>query len=488
MFDLRATERTSELRLHRFGRTSFLLLIALLVYLGSLGVATFNRTVVIEQDAAYYCGIAERHAAGLGYDSMADRRGPAPARAWPQPVEANTAWPWILGVATQLTGDAHRTGTFLNLCALTLLAALWPIGLWRILRLPGWVAVLCTVPLVLHREAFGAGTLPLTDGVSLLCNGVFIGLLMAGRTPWALPVLAAAIACRYQNVALMLPMAWSVIPASSSAVRFRWLLVPGALLAAMVYGWTQPGVSLGTGLWTAIDPSDRDSIWRGIRFLSIPVVIGAPVWIRSERLRPLLLLGLGHLLVLATHADPHDSRPWFFGQRQGLPLHLVASGLSMVVLARGRGGILWLSLTAALIAAGEHVRRPYKMFEARLETSGRPELLEAMGDVAVRRLPNDAIVLCHDADVLARDRGLRTVHTRAFRPGEAADATLANLRARGVTHALLLWGAAPVMAGRNAWMDRFDALLSAHGETLAREVRETPQGGKSGYALLRLRP
>jgi len=490
MFDLLETERTSELRLHRFGRLAFLLMAALVTYIASMGVQAANRTETIEQDAAYYCAIAERMADGEGYNSLADRRGPAAPRAWPQPVEANTVWPAILGVATSVTGEARWTGTWLNLTSLALLVVLWPIGLWRILRVPGWVAVLSTAPLVLHREAFQAGLLPLTDGVSLLTNAVFIGLLMAGRTPWALPVLMAAIALRFQNVALMLPMAYCAFPAGSSAARFRWLLVPGALIAAAIYATGTVGFgTLWRGALTAIDPSDRDSVWRGIRFLSVPVLFGLPVWLRSERLRPLLLLGLGHLLVLVTHADVNDSRPFFFAQRQGLPLHLVASGIAMVVLARSRGTVLWLSLAAALAAAGEHLRRPYRVLEARAEVTARPELRDAIRWLRANPLPADAIALSHDADVLSWELELRTVHTRAFRPGADPAGTLANLRARGVTHAVLLWSANPFMVERNEWMDEFVAALEPASVTIERRIAtDGTAAGTSGFAVLRLQP
>src|SRR5688500_16955536 len=99
------------------------LLLLISVWLLAMLVPAILRTGMHEQDAAYYCEVAERWARGDGLTSLSDRRGPAAARAFPQPFDARSHWPIVLGALVPVTGDAAATATVLSLLAL--LGSLW---------------------------------------------------------------------------------------------------------------------------------------------------------------------------------------------------------------------------------------------------------------------------------------------------------------------------------------------------------------------------
>jgi hypothetical protein len=461
-------------------RPSRIVLGLLCVYAATVLTLAAARTIYIQQDAAHYCEVAQRFADGEGLTSLSDRRGPAEPRAFPQPYAGNSAWPLILGLLTLATGDAETTGTVVNILALLGSMVLGTLCLTRFLGVPGLPAVLCTAAAVLHRDSVQSAILPLTDSLSLFLNIATATALFARRLGLSLALVALAIAVRYQNAVLVLPLLWVWIPDRPWAPHFRAGLIASAVALAMAWG----GSALWEGLGVFLDPSHRDSLWRGIRFLSVPVLIGLLAWRSQGRLGVLWVLGLGHLLLLLCYPDPSDNRPWLFAQRHGLPFHFVAAAVAGVSLTRLRGSVYWLCLVAVAVAFGENLARPLKVLQAREETTARPDL--AMAEDHLRRHPlgEDAIVLSQDADFLAYELGLRSVHLRGFDP-DPAEAFREHLATRSITHVLLAWVDKPVSRHRVERLEAFARCLRPHSEVVA-EGEDI--GHRSLFMLLRLEP
>ena len=148
-----------------------------------------SRTIYIEQDAANYCEVAERFAAGEGLTSLSDRRGPADPGTFPQDYSGSSAWPLLLGLLTMVTAEPEITGTVVSITALIGSLVVGTLLLTRYLGVPDLPAVLCIGAMVFHRESVRAAILPLTDSLSLFLTIATMTALLARRLGWCLSVL-----------------------------------------------------------------------------------------------------------------------------------------------------------------------------------------------------------------------------------------------------------------------------------------------------------
>lgn len=462
------------------GWPSRILLGLLCGYAAAVLIPAIARTVYVQQDAAHYSEVAQRFADGEGLTSLSDRRGPAEPRAFPQPYEASTWFPLLLGTLTMATGDAENTGAALSLVALLGSLVLGSVCLTRCLGIAGIPAVLGVAAALFHRDSLRGAVLPLTDSLSMFLNIAVVCALMARRIRWAAGLTVLAIAVRYQNVALLLPLVWMWPEGRDWAPGFRRGLIVAAAAATLAIG----GTRLLEGLAVFLNFFHRDSLWRGVRYLGIPLLIGLLAWRGESRLRPLWLLGLGHLLVLLCSPDTSDARPWLFAQRHGLPFHFVAAAVAGVVITRSRGSIYWLSLLAVVIGFGENLKRPMEVLLDRVESTGRPDLAMAESYLQEHPLGEDAIVLSQDADILAYRLGLRSVHLRGFEP-EPAQELLNHLPGRSISHVLLSWQYKSSLQHRVERFDDFARVLGPHSEVVA-EGGDIEHGSR--FLLLRLTP
>lgn len=421
----------------------------------TLGSA-IGRTALVEQDAAYYCEVALRYAGGEGLTSLADRRGPAEPAPFPQPLRASTHWPLVLGLLARLTGEAVVTACVVSLAAL--LASLWllPLLLQRALLVGPATAVLAACAALLNREALQAAVVPYADSLSLLLNIAFVFALVRRRALPAVALLLAAVVVRHQNLVLLLalPCLWTT----------RWTAWLGAL-AVLAPLAIAPATAL-EGLAVLLNPFHRDSLPRGLRFLTVLLVVGFWLGRRDPRLHPFALLAAGHLCALLLNPDPSDQRPWLFAARHALPLHVAAAAGAVVALSRARTWALLLSGLMLLLALVEHADKPWKIRQLRAEVTERPDLVPMLEHLRRQPLPQGAVVLCHDIDVLALYLKVRGVHLRGHDAVDAAQLR-SDLARRGVTHALLTWHYKDVMQGRNEWMRRIEQALAPVAKVLA---------------------
>lgn len=462
------------------GRPGRILLGLLCVYAAAVLTPAISRTVYVQQDAAYYSEVAQRFADSEGLTSLSDRRGPAAPRAFPQPYEANTWFPLLLGTLTLATGDAENTGAALSLAALLGSLVLGSICLTRWLGIAGIPAVLGVAAALFHRDSLRGAVLPLTDSLSMFLNIAVACALMAKRIQWGAGLVVLAIATRYQNVALLLPLVWMWPEGRDWAPGFRRGLILAVAAATLAMG----GARLLEGSAVFLNFFHRDSLWRGVRYLGIPLLIGFVAWRGESRLRPLWLLGLGHLLVLLCVPDTSDARPWLFAQRHGLPFHFAAAAVAGVVITRSRGWIYWLSLLAVVIGFGENLKRPMEVLLDRVESTGRPDLVMAESYLREHPLGKDAIVLSQDADVLAYRLGLQSVHLRGFQPDPPQE-FLRDLPGRSITHVMLSWENKSALQHRVQRLESFARVLGPHSEVVAK--REDIEN-RSHFLLLRLTP
>lgn len=448
----------------RLDRWSVLLLIVTSLYVaGALGI-TIARTQLIEQDAAYYCEVAERLVAGEGLTSQADRRGPAAQTSFPSPFAASTLWPALLAPLVTVTGEARYTGSVVSLLAL--IGALWlgTLAVRRATQCAPLLAAFCVIAALLHRQACSAAVLPLTDSASL-CATAGVMLAIVARRPWtALLVAALAVAIRYQNACLILPLL-TLIP--NDATRKR-AVIAGVCIATAAVFWRVGSQSV-EGLAVLVDPTHRDSLIRALRFLSLPLLVGLFFVRRWPQTAPFWLLALGHVLVLLAFHDASDGRGWLFANRHGLPIHFSAAAVAAMALTRLRGWPMMVVFAAVCVGFVENVRRPAKALQKTESRERRPEMRLALDHLQRHPLPAGAIVLCHDCDVLAFELGIRGVHLRGHQPAPSPrfGALPDYLRLRGITHVLLTWSDSEHVEGRNRRMDEFWAALAPACDTVA---------------------
>jgi hypothetical protein len=458
-------------------RATALLLAAVSIWLAAtLGTAAFA-TRVIEQDSAFYCHVAERFADGEGLTSLVDRRGPRDdAVQLPLPFHGNTVYPALLGALTALTGDAAHTGALLGVLAL--IGAVWIAtgAIATTLQVPAWLAALAATAALLHRDACQTAVLPLTDTLSLLLNAAVVWSLARPRPLVAIALAALAVAVRFQNVALLLPLAGALLARRPRALVL--LVAAGAVAAAAA-----TGARALEGVAVFVDPLERDSLPRAVRFLLPGLIAGVGVLRAAPAARPWWLLGLGHFFVLLASYDSSDSRPWLFAQRHGLPFHLVAAALGAAALARARAPALrWPLALCLALALVDNVPKPLKVLASRSDVSARADLALALAHTAEQPLPADAVLASQDADVFALRSGVRGVHLRNHDPDPGL---AARLRGRGVSHVLLTWQDNEHMQRRNAWMDGLEACLRPRAEVL---YDSGDSAGKARALLLRLTP
>ena len=445
----------------------------------ALGMA-IARTGRVEQDAAYYCEVAERLAAGAGATSLSERGGPGVGPVeFPRDYRGSTLWPWLLAPCAAVWGDAARPGAVLSLLALLAALGLTIAAIARATGAPLAWAVACGAAALTGRDACLVATLPLSDATSLALNAAVLWALVRDhrRTAWLLA--AGACAVRFQNVALLWPLL-GALP-GPHARRLAW---PTAAAAAFVGGVLHTGGASLQGMAVALDPWQRDSLFRGMRGLSAPLLLGLVAAGRIPALRPFWLLGLGHLLVLLAAPDLSAERPWLFADRHGLPFYLVAAALGaaalggMPVATRAQTALRALAITGIAFAAVEHAPRPWKLMAGTPERTARPELDAPIAWLRDHPLPAGSAVLSHDADVLAREARTPAVHLRGTPPGPALRAHLAG---RTVSHVLLTWRAHRHLRARNDRMSEIERTLRSSSSVVAEWSTESTRA-----VLLRL--
>ncbi len=433
--------------------------------LATLGSA-IGATQLIEQDAAYYAEVTERFVAGEGLTSLSDRRGSVSEPVeLPTAFRASTLWPVLLAPAVAVTGEARYTGSWISLVALV--ATLWVAtsAVVRVTGGPSMVAAACVCAALLTRKACEVATLPLTDAVSLLVTAAVLVAIIARRPLPALALAALAVAVRFQNVALVLPLV-CLLPPGRVRARAGLAVVVATIVAVLATA----GLQALEGVWVFVNPTHRDSLLRAIRWLTIPALVG--LWLARSLDAPgsvFWLLGAGHLLVLLASFDSSDDRPWLFANRQGLPLHLAAAGLSAVTLTRGVRhrplGLPLLAMTIMVcIAFLENGARPYKVWRGSEERTSRPEVFLARDVFREHELPAGAVVMSHDCDAYAYMLRIGGVHLRGHEPGPDF---AGYLRERRISHVLLTWYEHKHLRARNERMDQFERCLRGKSDVVA---------------------
>ena len=417
----------------RLDRWSVLILTAVSLYLAVVLGTAVARAEIIEQDAAYYCVVTERFVAGEGLTSLCDRRGPVLPTELPAPMRAGTWWPVLLAPLVSVTGEARYTATVVSL--LGLIAALWlgALAIRRATEAPPWIAALCVTAALLHSKACSAAVLPLTDTASLGANAAVL-LAVVSRRPWIAVLTAGlAVALRFQNAALVLPLLW-LIP--REGMRRRTVLVAiAACAAATCY---RAGWQLGEGVLVVLDPTHRDSLFRALRFLFAPMIVGlwcarrcpavapsgcwrwATCWCCSPTTTPPTSAG-GCCQPTRATDPPRRSRP-------GRPRHRAMSRL-----VAGRGVRVGLRRRRGKRAASaQDADQDANAHRSTRDGSGaRPP---AARSAAAER--HRALARMRRAGARARDPG---IHLRGHEPGEHL--TPYYLDGREITHVLLAWGA-----------------------------------------------
>ena len=458
------------------GRWAPIVLLAIAAWIAVPLGRAIAATAITDQDAAYYCHVAERFAAGDGLTALVDRRGPRTDRVeLPRRLDANTLYPVGLGVLTKLVGDARVTGALVSLIALLATLGLAHHTIARSLGVVPLVAVGCAAAVALQREACQTAIAPLTDCPSLLLNVGCIAALSRARWWLAIAIAIAAVAVRFQNLALAVPLLGSML-----ATRPRSVLI--ALLAGTTGALLMAGDRALEGLAVFVNPFARDSLPRGVRFLFPGLVIGLCCMSRRSESRPFWLLAIGHLLVLLAAYDPSGERPWLFAQRHGLPFAFVAAAFTGAAVTHGRGRWVRGLAAACLIATlADSAAKPWRIATDRARVTARPELALVLAHFERRPLPPGAVVIAQDADVLARQLEIRAVHLRSHRPGPTLASDLAQ---RGITHAVLTWFEHPALRSRNAWMNALAASLRRSTITVA-ELADSASTARAAVLLLR---
>ncbi len=454
-------------------------LVAASLYLAIALGLSIARTAHQEQDAAYYCEVVGRHLDGHGFTSLADRRGPGPPTPWPQEFRAANYWPHVLAIPASVTGEVERTGAIVNL--LGLIGTLWLVAaaLRRGLGVPATLAAVVVVAMFTHKVAARAATLPETDAFSLLLNAGCVAALLARRPFVAVAVALLACAVRFQNVALVFPLL--------AVLGARWPRASGmALFGGIVAGFVVAGAAAFEGLGVFVDPFQRGSAFRTLRFLFVPAVVGLWLARHDAGLRPFVWLAVGHLLVILANPDPTSGGEFLFGGRHGLPLHVTAAAGAAVAIARTSGAAR-IALSLLLVGAlADNLQRPMRDAAARVERTAMPSLEPLLG--WLREHPSDSrIVLSWDADVVAHEAKTKTVHLRGFPEVLAAHGDAAfvhELRRRGVTHVVLTWMEKDVLDGFNRGMDRIHDVLADETEPVVEFASKEP---KARTLLLRMR-
>ncbi len=461
-------------------RPGLLVLLLVSVYLAvTLGPA-IGRTGFIEQDAALYCSVAERWFDGEGWNSLADRRGPALPAEFPRPAEIRTWWPAPLAVLYWATGRTEIAGAVVSL--LSLIGAVWlgTVVVVRAFGVPAWLAATCVSLALMTRWLCHVATQPLTDAPSLLANIAVIGAVVA-RRPWmALGLLAVAVVVRWQNAVLLLPWLWAW-PATAPA--WIWMRRAAPLVALVAVAAVQPLWLEGLGV--AVDPTHRDSLPRALRHWTLPLLLAGWTLRRTPQAAPFWMLAAAHTLACLAYPDSANDRPWLFANRHGIPLHFTAAALCAAVICNGTRWVRVLACVALIVVGIDNIRRPYKCLASREDVTGRPDIVLALDQLGARPLPADAVVLSHDCDIIARALGVPAIHLRGFSPDPPdADGPLLwnHLAARGATHALLTWQRKPVLFQRNAWLD---AILASLAPPMATVFDVESEDGLARAVLLR---
>jgi hypothetical protein len=435
------------------GRAAALALLLLAsAYLAAVLGAAIPRTGFLEQDAAYYCEVAERALAGEGFTSLSDRRGPSGHEPLPHPFTAASRYPWLLAGLGFVTGEVPLTGTILSLLAL--LGTLW-LGarlLARGLGVTPWIAAAVVAIALCQRWSLRAALLPETDALSLCVNVAVLAALLERRLAWIALLLPIALLIRFQNVALAFPIAAVLL---ASRPRLRRLL----LAAGVAAGFGFAGLGAVEGLLEAFWPWHEDSLFRALRWLFVPAVIGIAVARGGAGLAPLLWFGFGHLLVLLANQDPNSQHEWLFGIRHGMPFQIVAAAGAGVALMRTRGWLRAVTALLLLAAAADNLPRPWKLARDWPERTAAPGLAQMIAALRAEPLPPGSVVLCHDSDVLALYLRQPALHSRGFALLPPAE-LVPHLRARGATHVLLTWVDKPVLRAHNETLDRMLATLT----------------------------
>lgn len=444
-------------------RAGIALLVVASVYLVAVFTAAILRTAQLEHDSAYYCEVTERWLDGQGFTSLSDRRGPADPLPFPQGYHATNRWPWVLAALGTVTGEVAYTAMFASLAAFV--AALW-LAAWIAVRMLGanWLAAaLCVVPALCHRRSVDSATLPLTDSFSLLLNLAVVAALLARRNAAAVGLVGLACVARFQNLALLLPVAWCVLES------WRWRTAVMALGVAAGLAWASPHTV--EGVVAFLSPSDKASLFRAVRWMFVPMLAGM-LLARGTRASVLTWLLAGHFLVLLAHKVPTEVPAWLFGMRHGWPFHAVAGIFAAVALSRAAGLARIALALLVLVAAVDTLPRTYEIARDRPQRTDARWLAPMLESLRREPLPEDAVVLSHEADVLARTLAIRSIHLRGFQP---SDPELARkLRERGVTHVLLRWIDIPVLSGMNERMDALRDVLAPAATELRTTTTEEP--------------
>jgi hypothetical protein len=443
-------------------------------------VWTIARTGYLEQESLYYAEVAERIAGGEGATSLADRRGYAAGESpWPQPFRASSWWPYVLVVPHALTGlPAWRVGQGINLLAFlgSVVAFVWLLRR-AVPDLPAAFAVLVGCLALSTRWAVRTAVVNESDGVSLLLTILLLHVLVTvvrrrgggqGAGPRASlladgPVLWGAVGLlfamsflvRMQNIALLAPIGWLVLGGLGPVVRaFR---VP-ILLAGVVFGLWLAMPNALEGLQVFLDPGERASYVRTMRWFAPAGLIGLAVGLFSPGRRPFVLpfvwLAVGHLLLLLKYPDPGQTPPWLFSIRHGLPLHL-ANAVGVAVtgawivrffrssrrpdgrptpVAYAIAGFGVLTLVGATIDNLPRANRLLRRWDERTQHTALREVVAYLDE---HPLPEGAVLAAWDCDVFAYFAKVRTMHLRRFRADDPV--SVRNLRERATHVLFVLW-------------------------------------------------
>ena len=420
----------------------------LLWTVANLGLA-IAWTGSLEQDSIYYAEVAERLAAGEGATSLSDRRGPTSARDWPQPFEATTCWPYMLAMPVWMTGlPAPLLGQLFNLGALVATFLVMVVVVRRAEPdAPRWCGVVVCALGVSSQWGVRAAVVNESDAWSLLLTAVWLLAALRFRRPqraslveWTGLFLATtlAIAARQQNVALLVPLVWLLLPPSA----LRWGVMVVGVAAGLALSWPE---CLDGLAWFA-NPDKRGSFVRSVRWLAPAAVVGL-VLARGRLVVQLgFWLAVGHLLILLRCPDPNTEPRWMFGIRHGLPFHLFAVAAAHAAIACGvafsrraggwRRGVVVVLIAATLLgAAADNLPRPNRLLRRWPDRTNCDLLAEVEEYLQRHPLPDESVVASWASDLVAYRWHRRSLHLRGFDDGPAS---LKSLRDRA-THVLFVF-------------------------------------------------